>query len=741
MTEKTAWFLCVWILVLFLLSLLGTVAAEEVILYGAETCGRCHASSESEISASVHASNLTGDEKVSCLSCHASHGKTNPEASNVPLTHGNDVMTCGKCHATQVDIFNSTYHGKHLSLGKKNIPTCVFCHAGHELPYTEALSPINTTNIGLICAGCHGETEENKIRMAAMLSTPATGRTLYRKDIMVPLTIKGIMGVLTLGVFALGLLFVLQWVRNLRGEPLPERSRWPRWLWVQLLFFLIFFILLDQTGITLLYSSLSQGLISYPMQKMRVFVMSFSGTDDIRSLIHRLTGLGLIAAVAVHLLCLVFSSTLRRCVRLPENWWRSLLEEIKRGITSGKSVSAVKGQILYWTLFVSIVVMVITGIAQWKAFWLMESVGLWAVRYTDIIHEWTGRILAMAVYGILIGYGVVLRTVAQKTQPRKKHSQTALKTMAAITIILGLLILSGCSSNTETSIPAQNVHLSIPPESPSRGSTVTSPVPGVTANIFPSAKNCKGCHPREYKEWKKSYHSRSIHTPTFKAMYTIFNYATKGKRPEYCFYCHDPATKLLGRARAEELSIKVLNGEDLPSEGVTCTSCHMVKDVDAKDYDWTAPAAYNVNSVPPYHSVFRSDLTRSSDLCSYCHDYNNLNIPHPEKPTTPCCTVNRGLAKTEYVREGITCQSCHMRDTMEVMKGGSKFIGKLFSLTGLQRYLDDRNRVSHLMPGSRDAEMLKRAVKMRFVSADVQDGMLRVELELENKAGHSIPDG
>jgi len=82
-----------------------------------------------------------------------------------------------------------------------------------------------------------------------------------------------------------------------------------------------------------------------------------------------------------------------------------------------------------------------------------------------------------------------------------------------------------------------------------------------------------------------------------------------------------------------------------------------------------------------------------------------------------------------------------MRDSMGVMPERSKFVAKLFSLTGLERYLDDRKRVSHLIPGGRDADMLKKAVKMQFVSAEVSNRELRVELELENKAGHSVPNG
>ena len=177
--------------------------------------------------------------------------------------------------------------------------------------------------------------------------------------------------------------------------------------------------------------------------------------------------------------------------------------------------------------------MVITGLAQWNAFWLMKFTGFWSVRYTNIIHEWTGRIFAMTVFGILIGYGIVLRTIAQKIQARKGFSSIGVKTAGMLSIIIGFLISSGYSPDAEASFTAQKAHITTALDSPSRGSLVTSPVPGVSAYIFPSAESCKACHPREYQEWKKSYHSQSIHTATFRAMYTINDYETEGKRPEY----------------------------------------------------------------------------------------------------------------------------------------------------------------------------------------------------------------
>ncbi len=64
----------------------------------------------------------------------------------------------------------------------------------------------------------------------------------------------------------------------------------------------------------------------------------------------------------------------------------------------------------------------------------------------------------------------------------------------------------------------------------------------------------------------------------------------------------------------------------------------------------------------------------------------------------------------------------------------------LFEVTGLMRYRDDRGRVSHLFPGGRSSEMLKKAVKMSIDPEQDNDQVLAAVL-IENLTGHSIPNG
>lgn len=705
------------------------------------TDAKCHAASTTEIQSSVHGLQRAQEKEIGCLSCHAPHGSSDPRSSNRPLIRGADVETCGACHRDQVETFYSTYHGKHFALGKRNVPTCVFCHAGHELPRRNARSPLLPENTSRMCAGCHAEGPRAEKAMATTLASPRTGRLLYRKMAFGQGLLKGIMGVATGGALVLGLIFLLQWLRNLRGEPDPATPPWPRWIWVHLALYLFFFVALDQTGITLLYAPEQGGIVGGAIRGIGKISMLALGTDDARSLIHRLAGIALALMVVVHLVSFALSPRLREAARLPANWFQTLMSEARRGLSPGDAPGPTKFILLYWTILVACTVMAVTGIVQWQAFSIMEFLGFGVVRYSDLVHEWDGRLLAMVTYGILLGYGVGLRAFLKLWRQRYAPS-------AAIWVVLPLtaafVTLSACSRTDpeEISIPRASARPTA--ELPAMGSSLSPLGPGVSGQVFPSAETCKECHEREHREWKESFHSQSVNLKTFRAMYTIFNFGTEGKRPEYCFYCHAPESKILGKEYVTKLSEDVLAGAPVQTEGVTCTVCHMVTRVDPNDYSWFAPATFRTDSVPPYHAVFKTSVTQSSAVCSSCHDYNNLNIPHPEQPTTPCCTVFRGWETTEAAKEGITCQSCHMRDAMDLTPGknfGARSLAALYDATGLQRYLDDRGNVSHLMPGGRNEEMLKKAVVLRFADVGHSENRLIVELELENKAAHSIPDG
>lgn len=271
--------------------------------------------------------------------------------------------------------------------------------------------------------------------------------------------------------------------------------------------------------------------------------------------------------------------------------------------------------------------------------------------------------------------------------------------------------------------------------------------------IFPGAEGCKVCHERQYREWKESFHAKSLTTPTFRAMATIFYYNVKAKSPaqrrrwgenlEYCINCHAPQTRF-SKEQYPQIAKEILSGERVSIEGITCATCHFIKHV--KDIpDPGIPVDFETSTELSYHSVRNDNIHRKAILCSACHDYNN---PHAEilgDPVTtgaPCCTVYRDYKNTSFARKGITCQSCHMGDYIGIMDRPwwRSIEDRLFRLTGLYRYVDDRKYVNHTMPGAHFEEMLKKAVKMEM-KYSLSGREFNVTVRIKNRTPHSIPNG
>ena len=137
------------------------------------------------------------EEGVKCIACHGSgdeskaslEGKlpqewNEAEAAKIgPRKRTEYDALCVRCHAPEEQNFRRTFHGKHTLLGKKNTPTCSYCHVAHEPPLASVHNALSVDTIGRVCAGCHGGSEEEGKRlMAANLAGPLTGPTLYGRD-------------------------------------------------------------------------------------------------------------------------------------------------------------------------------------------------------------------------------------------------------------------------------------------------------------------------------------------------------------------------------------------------------------------------------------------------------------------------------------------------------------------------------------------------------------------------------
>lgn len=389
-------------------------------------CESCHKATAKEMVQSVHGipyltskgvSIEEADKITNCLTCHNKHGKDDPEASNLPLQKGKDVKLCGNCHLQEQAFYFDSYHGRHFSLNKVNIPTCTYCHVGHEIPLNNPRSFLYPENVGKICAGCHGGSEQGKIVMATNLSTPFTGGTLYGQDVYkLALSIKIFYTGLTLLFFGFAITCGLELLKG-RTQESPghfiSESRIS--LRPQLFLLIIIYFFLDTSGTELLYSHDSGTVIASFMSKISQLTMKIYGSADTRSLIHRVAALALLLLFIFHLIYLMTHRHILKDLRLRLTDLKIAIQEFALKMENYSSENYLwKRKFVYWFIFLLVFMMILTGVIQWYAFSILKISQLQLIRYARLIHDWNGLLLSMNIYGIIILYFGILYPLAKR---------------------------------------------------------------------------------------------------------------------------------------------------------------------------------------------------------------------------------------------------------------------------------------------------------------------------------------
>jgi hypothetical protein len=152
------------------------------------------------------------------------------------------------------------------------------------------------------------------------------------------------------------------------------------------------------------------------------------------------------------------------------------------------------------------------------------------------------------------------------------------------------------------------------------------------------SKTCgtSGCHEQIYKEWLPSAHRYAAMDLGFQ---TIQNEMAKQNGPEstrYCGGCHDPVSLFSG---TKNIFVENLTNLDGYQEGVSCISCHAIKEVDVKgnaNYVMTQPERYMfemregktakqisdflIRAYPKKHiETLQHRLFKSPEFCAACH--------------------------------------------------------------------------------------------------------------------------
>lgn len=168
-----------------------------------------------------------------------------------------------------------------------------------------------------------------------------------------------------------------------------------------------------------------------------------------------------------------------------------------------------------------------------------------------------------------------------------------------------------------------------------------------------SARECQGCHEREYQEWAGSRHAQAWSN-------ALFTESFRESGSPWCVNCHAPLTEQRSQHFLGEGGPPGLLGE-----GVNCAACHLREGVILTSRE-PSPAAREV------HPVRREPELGTSDFCGGCHEFP---FPEGSAPAGAAPHLLMQQTLTEWrastaARRGERCQSCHMAGGAHAFPGG-----------------------------------------------------------------------
>lgn len=216
--------------------------------------------------------------------------------------------------------------------------------------------------------------------------------------------------------------------------------------------------------------------------------------------------------------------------------------------------------------------------------------------------------------------------------------------------------------------------------------------PANDESLYPTAAQCGECHKQIYEEWSSSQHAYASISPMFHKFEQKFQELTQGTVGTFCVRCHQQVGTQLGEKRETPLWER----SQISREGVTCITCHRVKEqygkvngerrvepgkiyepvygsgkksvikdvlADKETYSVKTSAKGRGNDI--HKGMITNDQITKSEFCVSCHQV----------------AVNLGI-KLEIVwdqyrdsparKAGVTCQDCHMGKVPGKPKGYSK---------------------------------------------------------------------
>ncbi len=134
------------------------------------TCAKCHNDIKQAYVQSIHGQAIARGnwQAPVCTDCHGIHTIKAPKDAGSSVASANVKNTCAACHQSvslsnefgvpggRVDSYLASYHGMAETMGSKTVANCASCHGVHNiLPSSDPHSTINHANLAKTCGQCH----------------------------------------------------------------------------------------------------------------------------------------------------------------------------------------------------------------------------------------------------------------------------------------------------------------------------------------------------------------------------------------------------------------------------------------------------------------------------------------------------------------------------------------------------------------------------------------------------------
>ena len=377
-------------------------------------CGACHASVTAAFAESIHglAAGAGVTDAPVCTDCHGEHRLLAATDEGSPVAATNiPTMVCGPCHADlrlsekyglstgSVPSYADSYHGLAARGGVQRVANCASCHGVHNiLPSSDPRSHVHVDNLPQTCGKCHeGAGKRFGIDPVHVLgaSTPNVVAYWIRK-IYIPL-----IWIVVGGMLLHNLVDLLSKARTAQ----PRRRRAPPGYRIMQRMSVPMRIAHGTMVVSFLVLVVTGFALEYPESWWATLLRPLGPGIELRGLIHRLAGLGLMAAIGFHLLHVIVSRKARRQIAAFIPGLRDIREFKERvGYNLGRRAQPPAPvrvgyieKLEYWAALWGSLITAATGLLLWFENFTLAYLPAWVPEAATTLHLYEAILAALSI--------------------------------------------------------------------------------------------------------------------------------------------------------------------------------------------------------------------------------------------------------------------------------------------------------------------------------------------------------